>query len=261
MPPDIAVTSTEPELMPRAGRLAVDLGLPLARAGEQYPLLLRYTYKGLELQATGSSATVRVDFNDGRCAHRLRQQKKEMLVRAAGCRTGELLTVADMTGGLGRDSFILAAAGCRVLAFEREPVVAALFADGLKRARSHPETAEIAKQITLIPGDAVKGLTAMIPDSRKTDVVYLDPMFPDRQKSALVKKELQLLQKLARPSNPNQLLETALATAGKRVVVKRPRKADPLTKRMPSHALTGKTIRFDVYMLHEKHTGEAHLER
>jgi len=84
---------------------------------------------------------------------------------------------------------------------------------------------------------------------QQVDVVYLDPMFPARRKSARVKKELQILQMLAVNSTPHeQLLEAALASAGNRVVVKRPRKAPPLTSRSPSHSLSGKTIRFDVYI-------------
>jgi len=252
MLPEIAVTSTEPVLLPKAEQLAADLGLPVAKDDKQYPQLLRYTHRGLELLAAKSTGTILVDFNDGRSTHRRRQQKKELLVRAAGCRTSTPFTVVDMTGGLGRDSFILAAAGCRVLTFEREPIIAALFADGLERARRHPKTAAIAQQITLTSGDALQALAKMTKAGQKIDVVYLDPMFPVRQKSALVKKEMQLLQRLARTSDPDQLLETALAAACKRVVVKRPLKAPSLTLRPPSHALTGKTIRFDVYMITEK---------
>ncbi len=255
MQPDAAVTGTVPELLLKAKLLAADLDLPIARPGQPYPLLLKYTHQGLELQAAGSSGTVRVDFTDGRASFRRRQQKKEMLVRAAGCKNGCRLHVADMTGGLGRDSFILAAAGCEVLAFEREPIIAALFADGLERARKNPETADITKRITLTQGDALDTLAEMIRDGQPIDVVYLDPMFPVRRKSALVKKELQLLQRLARTSNPDQLLGTALAFAAQRVVVKRPLKALPLTQRVPSHVLTGKTIRFDVYMIQAKNTG------
>ena len=84
---------------------------------------------------------------------------------------------------------------------------------------------------------------------KRVDVVYLDPMFPERRKSAQVKKELQMLQMLAtcEPS-PEHLLTAALATAAKRVVVKRPRRAPCFTTRSPSHSLSGKTIRFDVYI-------------
>jgi 16S rRNA (guanine1516-N2)-methyltransferase len=98
-------------------------------------------------------------------------------------------------------------------------------------------------------GDTVAALQDMERTGRQVDVVYLDPMFPARQKSARVKKDLQILQLLTTDqSPPNHLLSAALAAAARRVVVKRPRRAPCLTECSPSHCLTGKTIRFDVYL-------------
>ncbi|MDU9050997.1 MAG: class I SAM-dependent methyltransferase [Candidatus Electrothrix sp. Rat3] len=273
-PPMLAVSCTEPALLTKAQQLAAQLNLSvespdgtrLPRAGSAEPdrLLLRVSRNGLELVKVDDprlSGAVRVDFTAGHAAYRRKQQKKELLVRAVGGKGGNggaSLNVIDATGGLGRDSFLLAAAGHRVRIFERQPVIAALLADGLARAAAHPETAEISQRIRLTVGDAVPALEVM----QKTgagedceegkggvDVVYLDPMFPERRKSALVKKELQLLQLLAQPdSSPERLLESALEAATSRVVVKRPLKAPFLTDRSPSHSLNGKTVRFDVYL-------------
>jgi 16S rRNA (guanine1516-N2)-methyltransferase len=225
--------------------------------------------QGLELVKPDDpklSGAVRVDFTAGHAAYRRKQQKKELLVRAVGGKGGKggaLLNVIDATGGLGRDSFLLAAAGYRVSIFERQSIIAALLADGLARAAAHPETAEISQRIRLTVGDAVPALEAMqeirtaegyeeaedCEEGEGVDVVYLDPMFPARRKSALVKKELQLLQLLAQPdAAPERLLVAALEVARQRVVVKRPLKAPFLTDRSPSHSLRGKTVRFDVYL-------------
>ena len=248
----IAVTALPPLPPATAERLAARLGLPVARPGELYQLLLRCTDSGLELVKVGDpnlAGPVRVDFTTGRAAFRRRQQRQELLVRAVGLKSGAPLTVLDGTGGLGRDSFILASAGCRVQVFEREPIIAALLADGLQRALLNPDTAEIARRIRMTTGDTVAALQDMERTGRQVDVVYLDPMFPARQKSARVKKDLQILQLLATgQSPPDHLLPAALAAAGRRVVVKRPRRAPCLTERPPSHCLTGKTIRFDVYL-------------
>jgi 16S rRNA (guanine1516-N2)-methyltransferase len=250
--PDIAVTAAHPDDCSEAKKLAARLDIPLARTDRRYQLLLRCTKAGLELVKSGDpnlTGPVRVDFTTGRSAFRRQQPKRELLVRAAGIKTAAQPTVLDGTGGLGRDSFILAAAGCRVHIFEQQQIVAALLADGLKRARQHPDTREIARRIRLTTGDTLAALLAMQHTGQQVDVVYLDPMFPARRKSARVKKELQILQMLAVNSTPHeQLLEAALASAGNRVVVKRPRKAPPLTSRSPSHSLSGKTIRFDVYI-------------
>ena len=253
MSSSIAVSAQGPEHAPQAEQLAKKLGLPRAQPGRHYELLLHCCDTGLELvdkREKKQKRTVRVDFAKGQAAHRRRQQKKEMLVRAVGITEGMPPAVIDATGGLGRDSFILATSGCRVQTFEQVPLIGALLEDGLQRARLHPETKKIAERITLIQEDARITLQRMQRTGQKTDVVYLDPMFPKRQKSALVKKELQLLHILAKKdTQPDRLFLAALQAARLRVVVKRPVKSSTLTELPPSHSITGKTIRFDVYMI------------
>jgi 16S rRNA (guanine1516-N2)-methyltransferase len=267
----ITVHYAEPALFAQAQELAMRLGLPLQslqpesttsciRSTEQNNrLLLRVSRNGLELLQPDDpkcSGAVRVDFTAGRAAFRRKQQKKELLVRAVEGKGGGInnasLKIIDATGGLGRDSFLLAAAGHQVCIFECQPVIAALLADGLARAGTHPETAKIAQRIRLIAKNAVNALEAVKAggqEGQDVDVVYLDPMFPERRKSALVKKELQLLQLLAHlDSAPEQLLTAALQVATHRVVVKRPVKAPFLADCVPSHSLSGKTVRFDVYL-------------
>lgn len=80
----------------------------------------------------------------------------------------------------------------------------------------------------------------------------IDPMFPPRDKSAAVKKEMALLQWLLESetgqSDAAQLLAWALEQDVARVVVKRPARAQPLAGAAPSHCLQGKAVRFDVYV-------------
>jgi 16S rRNA (guanine1516-N2)-methyltransferase len=251
--PDLAVACTGPALLAQAEELAARLRLPLAEpGGRQHQLLLRCTGAGLELLKPDDhkmTGTVRVDFTAGAIDFRRQQPGKEILLRAVGCKGKARPAVLDATGGLGRDSFLLAAAGCQVQIVEQEPVIAALLADGLERARLCPATAEIAARIRLTVGDAVAFLQAMQVQHERAEVICLDPMFPERRKSALVKKELQLLQLLA-PADPaaDQLLLSAALAAASRVAVKRPVKAPFLAGLAPSHSLSGKTVRFDVYL-------------
>jgi 16S rRNA (guanine1516-N2)-methyltransferase len=249
--PELAVSCAAPELLAQAEELAARLGLPLAAAEGRHQLLLRCAPEGLELLKPDDPqlrGPLRVDFTAGALDFRRRQPGKELLLRAAGCKIGRPLAVLDATGGLGRDSFLLAAAGCTVHVFEKEPVLAALLADGLERARLHPETAEIAARMRLTVGDALPFLRAMRQQGQFIDAVYLDPMFPERRKAALVKKEAQLLQLLAQPASPEaekELLAAALAVSH-RVAVKRPAKAPFLGGLAPSHSLSGSAVRFDV---------------
>ncbi len=189
------------------------------------------------------------EFVKGPAGYRRRRGGREMLIRAAGVKQGRPLSVLDATGGMGRDAFLLAGCGCTVHIFERHPLVAALLRDGLLRAAADPATRDSAGRIHLVAADSRKFLENMTNRGEDVDVVYLDPMFPERTKSALVKKELQILQLLVGgEDDTEQLLAAALNAARNRVVVKRPKSAPPLAGRKPSHCLSGTTTRFDVYM-------------
>ena len=171
----------------------------------------------------------------------------EHLVRAVKLKGVERPLVVDATAGLGEDSFLLAAAGCRVLLYEKDPVIAALLRDAWERAQRDPETSEIAERMTVIEGDSVAALPTLDPPP---DVVLLDPMFPERRKTALVKKKFQLIHQLERPcENERELLDAAFAAKPKRIVIKRPAKGPCLAGVKPSYSLDGSAVRFDCIVL------------
>lgn len=173
--------------------------------------------------------------------------KKESIAKAVGIKNNVTLTVVDATAGLGRDAFVLASLGCQVDMIERSPVVAALLDDGLARAAHSPSLQGwLPKQMRLHHGIAVELMQNWQWD--KPDVVYLDPMFPHRKKSALVKKEMRIFQQMLGPDeDADALLAPALKLAGQRVVVKRPDTAPVLAGKEPNMAIKGKKLRFDVY--------------
>lgn len=238
----------------RAAALAQQLSLPLITAPAEAPpdclAWLQYRDGRLELQPvdTRQSGPVLVDFCGGANAHR-RHGGAELVVQAVRGRSREPLSILDATAGLGRDAFVLAARGFQVQMLEREPVLAALLADGLARAAADAELAEIAARLQLMQGDAVAYCRALSAEQRP-DVVYLDPMFPPSQKSALVKKEMRLLQQLLHAGERDtlSLLESARVAARLRVVVKRALRSPPLADRAPSYSVSGKAVRFDVYV-------------
>ncbi|KNZ86175.1 methyltransferase, partial [Providencia stuartii] len=170
-----------------------------------------------------------VDFVSGAMAHRRKfgGGRGEAVAKAVGIKKDYLPDVIDATAGLGRDAFVLAALGCQVRMFERHPVVAALLDDGLQRGYQDSEIGEWLKQrMSLIHASSI---TALANITTPPDVIYLDPMYPHRQKSALVKKEMRVFQSLVgADDDADSLLAPALALAKRRVVVKRPDYAAPL---------------------------------
>ena len=156
--------------------------------------------------------------------------------------------VVDATAGLGEDSLLLAAAGFEVTLYERDPVIAALLADALGRAANDPQLRGIVARMRLVEGDSVSALRALAAsDGATPDVVLLDPMFPERRKSAAVKKKFQLLHRLERPCDDEaELLAAAIAARPRKVVIKRPPKGPWLADIRPSYQIRGKAIRYDV---------------
>ncbi len=167
-------------------------------------------------------------------------------MKRIGIKKSYLPTVVDATAGLGRDAFLLAALGCNVQMLERHPVVAALLDDGLQRGYQNAEIGSwLRERMTLLHTSSLTSLASILP---RPDVVYLDPMYPHRRKSALVKKEMRVFQSLVgTDDDADGLLAPARELAVKRVVVKRPSYAQPLAGVVAQAAITTKNHRFDLY--------------
>jgi 16S rRNA (guanine1516-N2)-methyltransferase len=216
------------------------------------PFALVLTETRLELRKLDEEklGAVFVDFVEGAVAHRRKfgGGRGQSIAKAVGLKAGANPTVVDATAGLGRDAFVLASLGCKVTMIERSPVVAALLADGLVRAAQDPYIGPwVRERMQLIQGPAAEQLLAL---SERPEVVYLDPMFPHKQKSALVKKEMRVFQSLVGPDlDADVLLPAALKMAQRRVVVKRPSYAGWLNEHKPSMAIETKSNRFDVYVM------------
>ena len=213
------------------------------------PVYLRYDERGLCLCQQGEKGVVQVDFASGAAQYRRTKGGGELIAKAVQ-HTAQPV-VWDATGGLGRDSFVLANLNLAVHTFEQHPAVFALLQDGLYRAAQSPEIAAIAARITLHQGNAAALMPALAAQIGKPDVVYLDPMYPERQKSAAVKKEMAYFHELIGLSGQNNdaaLFQAALKVAKKRLVVKRPRLGEYLCGQKPAYQYTGKSTRFDVYL-------------
>lgn len=192
---------------------------------------------------------VTVDFLSGQSQYRKSHGggRGEPIVKAIGMKGSTDYQVIDATPGLGRDAFVLASAGCWVTLIERSAVVAALLDDGLRRLSEANPT--LADRFRLIHGNSAEVMQYW--DLHEVDAVYLDPMFPHRKKSAMVKKEMRLFQHLLGDDpDADALLTPARHVAQKRVVVKRPNAAQPLAQSKPTMAITSKKHRFDVYVSH-----------
>ncbi|WP_320824203.1 class I SAM-dependent methyltransferase [Reinekea sp.] len=235
----------------------------IKRPGEQPFLIIEQGMLGLADANWPKVHPVYVDFQSGAVAHRRLYGggAGQAVAKAVGLNKKKNLRILDATAGLGRDAFVMASLGAQVLMLERHRGVHLLLADGLYRLGFNGELGEIQQRLTLSYGslsygslsygslsheslsDAGQALEQFAPE-----VIYLDPMFPERVKSAKVKKEMAIFQELVGDDvDADALLAPALALAEFRVVVKRPKQAPHLAAQVPTTALIGKSSRFDIY--------------
>jgi len=250
-PSTIAIVSTEPKDAPLASEWSRRLNIPIGLPTDSVELLFKVnSHKiSLQMQDEEGSGEVFVDFVEGAMGHRRRfgGGKGQTLAKAMGFKNNKHPQILDVTAGLGRDAFVLAHLGANVTMMERSPVIAALLEDGLRRANQDPELGQwLPERLSLQQGDACQLLLQL---EQRPEIVYMDPMYPHRSKTALVKKEMRLLRAVVGDDdNAEALLKAALATATKRVVVKRPKGAPCVDEKRPSYVLEGKTTRYDIYL-------------
>lgn len=181
--------------------------------------------------------------------------KSEMIARA--CQLSEQPSLIDATAGLGHDSLLMARLGAQVTLVERHPILFTLLEEAKKKAESDPFLQAVVARIDLVFADSADYLTQLAAQGQQVDVIYLDPMFPQRdqnqqavKKQAQVKKQMQLLHLLLPEDGEMDLGDHLLALArpiAKRVVVKRPRLAVFLANATPDHQWQGDACRFDAY--------------
>jgi 16S rRNA (guanine1516-N2)-methyltransferase len=258
--------STHASAVMLINELAHKTNLPIVNTASESleggDLLLCASEQGLALHFTGRGvpSPICVDFTQGASAHR-RQfggGKNQLIAKAVGLKGSYRPSVLDVTAGLGQDGFVLATLGCKVTMIERVPVIFELLNDGLLRANktNDNDLREIISRISVASQDSISYLTSKeFKENIIPDVIYVDPMFPEREKSALVKKNMAVFQSLVDGDiDAGELLAVALNKAKYRVVIKRPRKALSIAEQFPekklpkaSLVLEGKSSRYDIY--------------
>jgi 16S rRNA (guanine1516-N2)-methyltransferase len=217
---------------------------------------------------------------------RIAKAKGEMLLKASGMHDSkdkhvnssigsyldsDQYVVWDLTAGLGRDAFVMAAAGCRVHMFENNAVMYALLHDGLDRLKSSHNSALalIGERLHLHHLDSTGSTDSFKHELHAPSAMYLDPMYSSLEsvdRKSKPKKETQILQRLTHldylssvsnldtNSASNHLLRVAMGKSNAfgncRVFVKRSKGAKCLCDSLfsPAVVFSGSTQRFDVYM-------------
>jgi 16S rRNA (guanine1516-N2)-methyltransferase len=160
---------------------------------------------------------------------------KEPLAKALGLTQKLDRLVWDATCGTGKDALLIAYFGAQVKAFERHPLIFLLLLDA---KRIFPV------KVDFFFGDslAYSHLSGIRPDT-----IYYDPMYPEKKKSALPRKEMQIFKTIIGPDTDSEFFLTkAKIVTLDRVVVKRPIHGTKIHEDTNA-TYSGKSTRYDMY--------------
>ncbi len=233
----VSIIALNPESVPRATALSLHLGLQGlcdAKAASGLVLEVSQNRLGLRDYSQRGSRTLTVH-SAGR---RYPAAGKDLLSRALG---KHCQSVIDATAGFGSDAFDFVRRGKQVCAIERVIIVVVMLEEAAEMFRPEQRDGELR----VVCGDAIDEIRVQT----HADVIFLDPMFPDRDRhSAQPRKAQQMLRRLVgEDPDAATLLKVARRHARKRVIVKRPRYAPPLQDD-PDIMYKGKSVRYDVYL-------------
>ncbi len=170
--------------------------------------------------------------NYSRNSHR---GKSELIAKALGLPKAPQV-IFDGTLGLAQDAWFLSQLGAQVEGCERSPLIYLLLSDALRRSQ---ET-----KLKINFGDSRHWLSNT---KKKYTSIYLDPMFPEKKKSALPRKEMQIFRKwVGEDADALDLFSSAMQSGAERVVVKRPLKSGEFHSGVV-HSFRGTTVRYDLY--------------
>lgn len=253
MTDNLVVCAVTSDAIDKAQRLARRLDLPFNSDPHHAPISLMVSAEDVSYKHPNFVTPFRVNFTNGPIAARISRglTKREPLVKALALDPLRPSHILDATAGFGRDAMLIARYGQQITMLEKHAVIHELLADGLSRAFEQDEFCNLFTY----PPDLIHSLAQqyLVAADKPVDVIYLDPMYPRRNKNLKVKKESQILQLLSKDmeheDDHTDLLTWACSLARKRVVVKRPSWAEPLTKSLPTTAIYNQNTRYDVYIV------------
>lgn len=227
-----------PAYKSKAAELSEQLGLPLFNDASAADVVLVVAEQCFLRRLASPVVDWTIDFQSPAYTNKFAQRgrKRDPLSKAIGLHKKEDLKVLDMTAGLGKDALWLAHCGAKVTLIERHPVLAFLLAQAAQAISDNP--------MQVVHTSAEAFLASV--NEGDFDVAYYDPMFDPRKKSALVKKDMQILQALHGEEGADPALITQALNKIPKVVVKRG-KLDTALLDGWHHQIFTQTTRFDVY--------------
>lgn len=179
-----------------------------------------------------------VDFTSKKLQFRSRSHiNAELVNKAILGKKKQATSVLDCTAGFGKDAYLMSLTGSKISACESNLLMYALLKDGFNRAH--------IDHIILNHMDAIHAI-----EQTDCEVIYLDPMYPESKKSAKNNKDMTFLQRFVghQQNMAENLFAKARQSSAQKIVIKRPIKSDHVFNQKPTSQITGKAVRFDIYV-------------
>ena len=190
-----------------------------------------------------STKKFRIDFNSGSTRWRVTRADHEKLIKKALGKQDDPLNILDCTAGMLQDSLLFLSLGHKVTAIEQSKILFYLLNDAINRCNDK----NIFKEFKLINTNAASYAV----EAKNFDVIYFDPMYPSTKKNALSSGQLEYIAKILETesidNDANKDFEALKLIPAKKMIVKRPIKAEPFSTNI-NYQVFGKTTRFDVYV-------------
>ena len=190
-----------------------------------------------------STNQFRIDFNSGSTGWRIKRANHEKLIKKALGKSERPLNILDCTAGLLQDALLFLSLGHQVTALEQSKILFYLLQDGISRS----DDQSIFLKLDLIHANAC----SYAAQAKNFDVIYFDPMYPPSKKNALSSGQLEYISKILEveslENNASKDFEVLQLIPARKMVVKRPMKAEPFSSQT-NYQISGKTTRFDVYI-------------
>ena len=184
-----------------------------------------------------------IDFNSGSTGWRIKRADHEKLIKKALGKSDRSLNILDCTAGMLQDTLLFLSLGHQVTALEQSKILFHLLQDGISRS----EDQNIFIKLDLIHANAC----SYAAHAKNFDVIYFDPMYPPSKKNALSSGQLEYISKILEveslENNPTKDFEVLQLIPARKMVVKRPIKAEPFSLQT-NYQVSGKTTRFDIYI-------------
>lgn len=211
---------------------------------EQEPFFI-YKEDGLHfVKDSSQNKLLHVDFLKGSLGWRLKRKDHETLLKKALGKKNNNLTIFDGTAGFLSDALIFLALGHKVIACEQSKVLFLLLSDAIDRAKIK---LSFLDNLNLIHGDALDVYKSM----QNIDVIYLDPMYPSKKKSALTSGSMSDIKSILKLENIENLEDEVFfdfkKNKFKKIILKRPIKSKIIDDSF-NYQIKGKSTRFDVYI-------------